>query len=282
MFFLNLALGQFLIVAGAISAFTVALYLLDRSRRRQVVSTLRFWTQANQPVQTSKRRMIRQPLSLLLQLAGIILLLLAIAQPRVGNPFSKPGYDVLILDTSAWMSARHAGVPLMDTARRRALQWLAAVPAQDRVMLVRADALATPATAFEIDRSRIREAIVQSEPGATALDLNSAIRFARRAQSIQHASGEVAYVGSGRIRITQDASVTDGAGLRYISVPDPVENVGLRRASISRSPSETGACRFRSRSSRNSAACVGAWCGTGSVVHGAFQAERIAGGAYRS
>jgi len=242
MFFLNLGWGEWLIAAGAVSAFTVALYLLDRSRRRQVVSTLRFWTQANQPVQTSRRRMIRQPLSLLLQLAGILLLLLAIAQPRIGNPFSRPGYDVLILDTSAWMSARPlGGRPLIDTARRRAAEWLSAVPAGDRVMLVRADALATPATAFESDRSRVRAAIAASEPGATALDLTGAIQFARRAQSMQHAGGEVAYAGSGRVRNTQDAAVIDGKGLRWINVPDQIENVGLRSASIARSPAENGA-----------------------------------------
>jgi len=240
MFFLNLGLGQLLLAAGAISAFTVALYLLDRSRRRQVVSTLRFWTPANQPVQTSRRRMIRQPWSLLLQLAGIILLLLAIAQPRIGNPFSRPGYDVLVLDTSAWMAARNSATPLMDTARKRALQWLAAVPSQDRVMLVRADALATPVTAFELDHGRVRAAIADSEPGATALDLTGAIQFARRAQAMQHASGEVAYVGSGRIRSAQDSGVVDGKGLRFINIPDQVENVGLRRASIARSSAEAG------------------------------------------
>ena len=32
---LNLTLGQFLITFGAIAAFSVALYLLDRTRRRQ-------------------------------------------------------------------------------------------------------------------------------------------------------------------------------------------------------------------------------------------------------
>ena len=240
MFFLNLGLGQLLLAASAISAFTVALYLLDRSRRRQVVSTLRFWTQARQPVQTSRRRMIRQPMSLLLQLAGILLLLLAIAQPRIGNPFARPGYDVLVLDTSAWMAARSGKNLLIDTARKRALQWVASLPAQDRVMLVRADALATPATAFESDPSRVRAAIVDSEPGATALDLNSAVRFARRAQALQHASGEVAYIGPGRIRSAQDSDTIDGVGLRVINVPDQVENVGLRRASIARSSSETG------------------------------------------
>ena len=37
----------------------------------------------------------------------------------------------------------------MDVARERALAYVKAVPSRDRVMLVRVDALATPATAFE-------------------------------------------------------------------------------------------------------------------------------------
>ena len=49
MYFLNLSLLQFLAVFGSISAISVALYLLDRSRRKLVVSTLRFWIAAEQP-----------------------------------------------------------------------------------------------------------------------------------------------------------------------------------------------------------------------------------------
>ena len=46
MYLLNLSLMQFVAVFGTISAISVALYLLDRSRRKLVVSTLRFWVAA--------------------------------------------------------------------------------------------------------------------------------------------------------------------------------------------------------------------------------------------
>ena len=62
----------------------VALYLLDRSRRRQMVATLRFWVAAEQPTVVTRRKRIQQPLSLMLQLISIALLLLAIAQLRLG------------------------------------------------------------------------------------------------------------------------------------------------------------------------------------------------------
>ena len=159
MHLLNLTLGQFLAVFGSVSAVMLALYLLDRSRRKQVVSTLRFWVAAEQPTVVARRRRIQQPCSLLLQLASMALLLLAIAQLRLGAPASAPRDHVLILDTSAWMAARTSTRTLMDLARDRARAYVRAVPARDRIMLVRADALTTPATAFEPDRKKLEEAI---------------------------------------------------------------------------------------------------------------------------
>src|ERR1700690_741133 len=105
MYFLNLSLAQFLAVFGAVSATMVLLYLLGRSRRKQVVATLRFWVAAEQPTVVHKRKKIQQPLSLILQLVSMLLLLLAIAQLRLGTPRATAPDHVLILDTSAWMAA---------------------------------------------------------------------------------------------------------------------------------------------------------------------------------
>ncbi len=238
MFFLNFGLAQFLVLASAASLATVALYLLDRSRRREAVSTLRFWTQARQPVQTSRRRKVQQPWSLVLQLLGIFLLLLAMAQPRIGAPAGKADAHVLVLETSAWMAARNDRGALMDRARSRARQWLAALPPDEPVMLVRADALATPATAFETDHRRIAAAIAESAPGATSLDIAGGLAFARRALTLQGLQGDIAFVGSGRIKDLKDEQPVDGAGLRVMLIPDAIENAGLRRVNARRSATD--------------------------------------------
>src|SRR5580698_6682897 len=106
MYFLNLSLFQFLAIFGSLSFISVALYLLDRSRRKQVVSTLRFWVAAEHPAVAARRKHIQQPWSLLLQLIGMALLLLAIAQLRFGSPAQAGRDHVIVLDTSAWMAAR--------------------------------------------------------------------------------------------------------------------------------------------------------------------------------
>jgi len=240
MYLLNLSFLQFLAVFGSISAFAVALYLLDRSRRRQMVSTLRFWIAAEQPAAAAHRRHIQQPWSLVLQLVSMALLVLAIAQLRLGSPAQSGRDHVLVLDTSAWMAARSGNRTLMDLARDRARRYLRALPGRDRVMLVRADALATPATAFEPDRRKLEAAIMASQPGATALNLDQALAFARHIQSQAGGrAGEIAFVGTSRIS-QREAAAPPPRNLRVLLVPDPIENCGLSKIGMRRSASDPG------------------------------------------
>jgi hypothetical protein len=240
MYFLNLSLAQFLAVFGAVAAVSIALYLLDRSRRRQVVSTLRFWVAAEQPSVVARRRRIQQPWSLLLQLVSMALLLLAVAQLRFGAQEAAGRDHVLILETSAWMGARSGNRTLMDIARQRAWQYVRALPSTDRVMLVRADALATPATVFEPDHRKLEAAIAASNPGSTALNLDQAMAFARRIQSQGgRRAGEIAFVGTGRTVESDSAAPTPPPrNLRVIPVADAIENCGLRKIGMRRSNSD--------------------------------------------
>ena len=242
MYLLNLTLVQFLSLFGAISLLAVALYLLDRSRRRQVVSTLRFWIAAEQPAAAARRRHIQQPWSLILQLASMALLLLAIAQLRFGTPALAGRDHVLILETSAWMGARAGKGTLMDLARLRARQYIRALPARDRVMLVRADGLATPATAFEPDRGKLEAAIQASGPGAMALNLDQALAFARHIQEqAGQRAGEIAFVGAGRAvegDASSDPASSPPRNLRVMFIPDALENCGLRRIGMRRSAAD--------------------------------------------
>ncbi len=234
--FLNLSLGELIGVAGAISAGVVALYLLDRSKRRQVVSTLRFWTPADSRTEMKHRKRIQQPWSLLLQILSLLFLLIALAGPRLGS--DDTGRDhVVIVDTSAWMGARTGRTSLMDEARAAARAYVKALPSRDRVMLVRADALATPVTAFEGDRQILNDAIQHSQPGASALNLPQAIEFAQRAQKLQaqHA-GEIVYAGAARLP-QDEATFAIPANFRFLEAAGTPENVGLRKVGLRRSTS---------------------------------------------
>lgn len=235
MYLLNLSPLEFLAIFGAVSAFVVTLYLLSRSRRKQTVATLRFWMQSKAPVITKQRRRIQQPLSLILQLISMGLLLLAIGQLQWGSPEQSGRDHVLLLDTSSWMSARVDGSPLIDQAKAKARAFVRSLHGSDRVMVVRADALPSPATGMVSDVAAAERAINESRPGAAALDLQQAFAFAEQVRR-SHAkrAGDVVYVGPGRVS-DQGQPLQTPSRLRVLNVAaGNIDNVGLTRIGLRR------------------------------------------------
>src|SRR4051794_10280397 len=116
MFFLNLSFGEFITLLGALGGVVTALYLLDRSRHKRVVSTLRFWVNAPRVEEHQRRKRIRDPWSLILQLASLLLLLLSIAQLQWGTRDRAGRNHVIILDTSSSMAQRDGNGILLDLA----------------------------------------------------------------------------------------------------------------------------------------------------------------------
>lgn len=239
MFLFNLSLPEFLALFSVLSSVVFALYLLDRTKKKHSVATLRFFTALERVPQYQHRRRLQQPWSLLLQIISILLLILALAQLRIGSRDRASSDHVLLLDTSAWMSAQTPRGRLIDIARANAKAYLKALPGNDRVMIVRADALATPATQFESDPLTLQKAIDESQPSASVLNLDQALEFAQQAQKL-HAqkSGEIVFAGAGRF--VPDAGGTPQApsNLRIIPVAGPAENCGLRKLSARRSLSK--------------------------------------------
>ncbi len=237
MFFFNLSLFEFLGLLGGLSGVVTALYLLDRTRRKVRVATLRFWVHSESPSEMQHRRRIQQPWSLLLQLISLALLLLALAQLRWGSPADLSRDHVLIVDTSAVMDYRGPDGRWLDRSRQLARAWLAKVPSGDRVMLVRADALPTAATAFESNRRVIEEALAQTFASASALRLETALRFARQAQAAHgKGAGEIVYAGAGWSAEEDSGFAASLTNLRVLRVEGELENVGLRKVGVRRSP----------------------------------------------
>src|SRR5258708_217628 len=236
MFFLNLSLAEFLTILGALSATIVTLYLLDRRRKKFRVPTLRFCRTDDKPPQMKHRRKIQQPWSLLLELLSLLLLLLAIAQLRLGSPDRTSRDHVLLLDSSAWMGARTGNTRLIDQARARARSYVKALPRNDRVMVVRAGEVPMPATLFESDRSKIERAINGTQPGASALNVEQAMDFAEQAEKLRaRRSGEIVFIGAGRVSGDGPASMHLPRNLRIIPIAGSLENCGLRKVSVRRS-----------------------------------------------
>jgi hypothetical protein len=234
MFFLNLTAAEFLTLLGGLSGLIAALYLLDRSKRRRIVSTLRFWTPGASAQVSQRRKRIRDPWSLILQLASLLLLLLAIAQLQWGARERRGRNYVVLLDTSAWSAQRNGDVTLLDREKEKAERYLATLAAGDRIMLVRADALAAPITPFTAERSQILGALRSMTAGHSALNIEQALTFAEQAQGWSGGvPGEVAYIGPGMIS-ESDVAAPTVPNLRVIALERVREHAGIRGMSVQR------------------------------------------------
>ena len=237
MFLLNLSLGEFLVLLGALSGIVTALYLLDRTKRKKVVSSLRFWVAAPRVDEQQRRKRIREPWSLVLQLLSLLLLLLAIAQLEWGRRENAGRNHVIVLDTSSWMARTGGKGTILDAAKKKARDYARRLPASDRVMLIRAEGIATPVTAFSNDRKQLLHAIDESKASYAALNLKSALTLAYHALKWSNAqTGEVVFIGGARVANwdDEDASVP---GLRVLDVSGHSDDIGIRRVSVARDPS---------------------------------------------
>lgn len=241
MFFLNLTAGEFFALLGALGGFITVLYLLDRTKRRRVVSTLRFWTPGTAQEQQQSRRRMREPWSLVLQLLSMLLLLLAVGQLQWGNRARRGRDHVLLLDTSAWSGERTGEETLLDIEKREAERYISSLPANDRVLVVRADSLTTPATPFTSDRSRLLQAIADSKPGYASFNAQQAVAYATQAQASSGGQpGEIVYVGP-KLISDQDNTPPSVANLRIIPTPASRENCGIVSLSVKRGTEDASA-----------------------------------------
>ncbi len=175
---------------------------------------------------------MRDPWSLLLQLLGLVLLLLAIAQLQWGSKKWRGHDHVLLLDTSAWSASGST----LDEEKRLALSYLAALPGADRVLLARVDSLTTQVTPFTNNRAQLRSEISKSVPEASALQLEQALTFAKQAQAwAEGAPGEIVYIGPHMI----SGDVVAPANLRVLSVNVNREHVGIEQLSAKRDQQES-------------------------------------------
>ncbi|HEX4773485.1 MAG TPA: VWA domain-containing protein [Bryobacteraceae bacterium] len=234
MFFLNLGAGEFFALLGVAAGLITALYFLDRSRPKLIVSTLRFWPQNGSPATRRSRYHVQDPWSLLLQLVSLTLLLLAIAQLEWGKRERPLRNHVLLLDTSSASAQNAANGTVLDDEKRLAREYLLRLGARDRVMLVYAGGLVAPRTPFTADRAELERRVLEAASSYSALNIDRALAFAKRAELWPEGEpGEIVYVGPQRINHSASQPVPH---LRILPVNARHENRGITSLVVRRDP----------------------------------------------
>jgi Ca-activated chloride channel family protein len=234
-------------VWAALAAAALWLYLHHRRPQHRKVSTLRFWASV-QPISQPRRRKLREPWAFLAQILFLLLLVLALANPRWGPAFEGRSV-VIVLDASIWSQAHPAGESAwIDRERAEAMRLLDSLPGADRVLLLRAEADAPPILPFTTDRGALRRAIQNAQPSSVAADVPRALEMGRAALGGTR-RGLLAYVGPGLVdpqqsraldvfRAEVESPENGGAQpqflMRLVGDWTTVQNRGITRLSLRR------------------------------------------------
>ncbi len=245
--FLALSPVQVALVWAGLAAAALWLYLHHRRPQHRKVSTLRFWASV-QPISQPRRRKLREPWAFLAQILFLLLLVLALANPRWGSQLQGRSVAI-VLDASIWSQARPAGEQAwIDRERTEALRLLDSLPVEDRVLLLRAEPDAPPILPFTTDRSALRRAIQNAQPSSVAADLPRALETARAALGGAR-RGLLVYVGPGLVDSEEERSLDQLRGemespdkiagqpqflMRLVGDLASVKNRGITRLSLRR------------------------------------------------
>ena len=215
----------------------IALYLCRARRRRHEVSAGYLWERvfAGRPAQSA--RWWRHPISLCLQLAILLLVVFAMAEPLLDSPQRL----VLVIDNSASMNATDVEPTRLGHAKQLARRQLAALGYRDQMAIIAAGDPLRVHCGLTGRQDLLEKAIqnVTATDGPTRVA--DAVALGRRLP----AGGP-----NGRIIVLSDGCF-DGAAklarqddLRLIPIGGSGDNVGVTRLKARRSPADPRQCQI--------------------------------------
>ncbi|MCA9562387.1 MAG: VWA domain-containing protein [Myxococcales bacterium] len=176
----------FLTLAGALIAALFVMYLFKLRQRRLEVPFSPVWRQVltGRPVRSAWQR-IKRWLSLLLHVCVVVLLLLALRDPRPLEESADVRHVLLLVDGSASMTANDgpAGRDRMEQAREIVAQVVSGLDEDDQVMVLLVGSRVRTITPFVRPSAELSETLQTLRAGATSADWDGALDLANRSAS---------------------------------------------------------------------------------------------------
>lgn len=206
-------------------AVITALYLLRLRRKEHDISSLYLWRQMVHDREASAPwQKLRFNWLLLLQLLFLAVLILATARPFTWYEGVSGQSVILILDSSASMSATDTAPTRLEAARRRAQQIVNDLPADARVTVIEAGDETRVRVTSSQDRRQAVDAIDAVRPGSGEAELGMALELASAIASRQ-ADAEIVVLSDGRAPLPEHLALR--GRLNYIPVGLSGENQAI-------------------------------------------------------
>ena len=227
--FLSLsALGWLLL--GAIIIF---FYLLKLKRKRRVVPSVFLWQRALEEIEANAPfKKLRRSLLLLLQLLALAALVFALARPLVTTRSLSSGSTVIIIDSTASMSARdEGGRSRLERAKELARDMIAGLGGNDRAAVIESSSRVTVRSGVTADRAALNAGVNDVQETDAAGNLTDAVRLAEQLARTERDAGIVVISDGASAPLASDlGAANDGArhvALRFVRVGERAANVGI-------------------------------------------------------
>lgn len=210
---------------GLLLPVIVALYLLKLRRTERAVSSTYLWRRVVRDVEANAPwQKLRPNLLLVLQLLFLLALVVALARPFTRASGISGEAAILIIDSSASMSATDSAPTRLEAAKARARQLVDDMPDTTRVTVIEAGQEASVRLASSRDRREAQLAVNAISPGTGGSDLEVALELASAVAARQPGT-EIVVLSDGRVELPE-RMVLKGT-LTYLPVGVSGENQAI-------------------------------------------------------
>ena len=236
----GLPFATLLTIFGVVGALVVGLYILKLRRRTVAIPFSPLWQRILKDKEaTSLFSKLKRLLSLLMQLALLLLLVIALGDPRAAATLIKGRNLVVLIDASASMQSTDVGPKnRLGAAKEHVKTLVRGLGGSDRMLIAQMDAMVTPLGPMSGDTSELERALDGVKATDARADFPRALRFASDAlRGVDN--GEIVVVSDGVLGPASDASGPVHLGdakLSYISVGSGKRNVAITQFSVRRYP----------------------------------------------
>ena len=216
-----------------LSAPIIFFYLLKLKRKRRVVPSVLLWQRALEEIEANAPfRRLRRSLLLILQLAALTALVFALARPLITTRALASGSTVIVLDSTASMSAGDQdGLTRLERARDLAREMVEGLSATDRAAIIESSSRVVVRSALTSDRAQLLRAIDDVRETDSAGSLADALRLAEQIARAEHDASIVVISDGGGSPPPSEAagssSAVPGMKLRFVRVGLRADNAGI-------------------------------------------------------
>ncbi len=216
-----------------LSAPIIFFYLLKLKRKRRVVPSVLLWQRALEEIEANAPfRRLRRSLLLILQLAVLALLVFALSRPLITTRALASGSTVIVLDSTASMSARDQdGRSRLERARELAREMVEGLSGSDRAAIIESSARVVVRNALTSDRAQLLRAIDDVRETDSAGDLADALRLAEQIAKAEREAGIIVISDGGPALPPSEPARSSPAvpamKLRFVRVGTRTDNAGI-------------------------------------------------------